>query len=241
MLNKQQKHFRKEMEKIKREKGPLYYEIYDEYTPNRPWRDTISWDCGRWVRLIIFLSFIGWRIYSSGILASMLDHQGTVTIWDRKEPAILANMTSPFEQKRCSDYLQSLKAINGELSHIIKNYSQGNITYSTARGEIYDLLQEFEKEESIEYGEFLHENTVEKLILTLDYIAAHEELKMIHVIHTEEEEAIWRQKYEHKEELINQLQKNSDDQIDIIKILLEKYNMRYTEKADKGIKYYYKK
>ena len=101
-------------------------------------------------------------------------------------------------------------------------------------------MQEFEQEEAIEYGEFLRENMVEKLTMTLDYIAAHEELKMIRVIHTEEEEVIWRQKHEHKEELMNQLQKNSDDQIDIIKILLEKYNMRYTEKADKGIKYYYK-
>jgi len=241
MLNKQQKHFRKEMEEIKREKGHLYYEIYDEYTPNRPWRDTISWNSGRWVRLIMFVSFIGWRLYSSGILTSMIDHQSTINIWDRKGPAIVANRTSPFEQQRCSDYLQSLKTINEELSHVINNYYKNNITYSTAQEKIYDLLQEFEQEEAIEYGEFLRENIVEKLTLTLDYIAAHEELKIIRVIHTKEEETIWRQKHDHKEELMGQLQKNSDDQRDIIKDLLEKYSMRYTEKENKEIKYYYKK
>lgn len=241
MLNEQQKQFRKQMREIKKEKGDLYYEIYDEYTPNRLWKDTRPINTGRWLRLTMLLCFIGWRVYNSGVLTSILGNQDYLSTVNIERSAMLLNTTPSFEQQKCSEYLQFIREVNENSSDVMNNYFQGNIEFFMARATINNLLEDMEQIKVIQYGEALHENTVGRLARYIDYIEIHEELIMTRVINTKKEEAIWQQKQAYAEELRNQLQVLSNDYIEITKALLEKYNMRYTQETDKSIRYYYKK
>lgn len=230
MLTKEQRHFRREMKKIKKEKGALYDEIYDQYTPTRQRKSTaINYN---WViRLVLFIALFVWPTYKSSTAIPMVKGRET-----------LAGFTSPLtsqKQQACSDCLQAISVISQDLHQAINNYAQEKISFLTTKEEINRLRGDLEQVEIVEDGESLREVLVERLAVSLHYIEVLEDLRMIRVVRTDQEKKIWEQKNETAQDLRVQLENKGIKQIEEVKSLLEKYNMTYIEN-ESGLNYHLK-
>lgn len=111
--------------------------------------------------------------------------------------------------------------------------------YEQVKEQIQLLLRKLEELEVIEYGEGLYGVVIEKMTIYLQLIDKREELQAIRIVKNEEEKALWDAKYEDAQQLSDKINSLADRQAGEVKMLLDQYNMKYIEKEERGIQYYY--
>ncbi len=241
MLTKEQKHFRKEMKKIKKEKGELYHEIYEESAPSR-FKEGTTINYGTLIRIGLFLAFFAWPMYQSVRRAPMLSKEGGLVSYSAQRPLDVIEATSPLVGKReelCNQYLQEIALITERLNTVSSHYSQENITLFTVKEEVNNLQDSLEQIKVISHGEALKAVVLERLALVLDYFSLVEDLRKTNLLTSEEEKLIWEEKKRIASELEGQLEEIAYRHKEESKLLLEKYGMSYTE-SEGRIEYRYR-
>lgn len=242
MRTKQQKKFIKEISKIKNQGGNLYNDIYGNYTSNSDNSyNTLKNKSGN-IRIVLFILFIGLQVYRSGILAHIIHRHGGVNSFVPKSIISTGNMSSLVENKRqkeCSDYIQTIGNINTQITNISNDYTKEIIDYQEVMDKAELLTQEIEQLPVINHGEELQKITQERISIHVRLIEQREKLDTIRIITTNEEKVLWETEYEQAKQLENELNIISERNLREVKNLLEKYNMRYMEKENKEIEYYW--
>lgn len=230
MLTKEQKHFRKQMKEIKKEKGELYYEMYGKNKRRRGWEEVKVFNTGLFIRVILFLCLIGWKVHQSGIL-EQTNQVGN--------PSTITNTSTVRKNNLCANYIKAISGINEEFSYIITEYNNGTMGFTQVNESISDLLLRLDQIEIIPNGDNLFQSIGTKLVLTKEYITLAEELKSYQNISTVDQAKSWKNKSSKLEQLKEDIDMISNQHMGLIKDLLGTYGMSYTDNKDGSIRYWH--